>query len=94
MVAEAIGTFFIVFAGCGSVILNKKDGTITFPGICIIWGSIVMVMVYSLGHVSGGHFNPAVTTAFTLLKRFPFKEVTDSLLTMQFIYLQFIIYLF
>ncbi|KAM0932980.1 putative major intrinsic protein [Dioscorea sansibarensis] len=75
IVAEAIGTFFIVFAGCGSVILNKKDGTITFPGICITWGLIVMVMVYTLGHVSGGHFNPAVTTAFTLLKRFPYKDL-------------------
>ncbi|KAJ0962791.1 hypothetical protein J5N97_027913 [Dioscorea zingiberensis] len=75
MVAEAIGTFFIIFAGCGAVAVNKIDGSITFPGVCITWGLIVMVMIYTLGHVSGGHFNPAVTITFTLLKRFPYKEL-------------------
>ncbi|XP_009588453.1 probable aquaporin NIP-type isoform X2 [Nicotiana tomentosiformis] len=74
LIAEAIGTYFIIFAGCGSVAVNKLyDGSITFPGICVTWGLIVMVMIYSLGHVSGAHFNPAVTIAFTIFRRFSWK---------------------
>ncbi|KAL9226507.1 hypothetical protein vseg_002313 [Gypsophila vaccaria] len=76
LVAEVIGTYFIIFAGCGSVVVNKLyDGTVTFPGICVTWGLIVMVMVYSLGHISGAHFNPAVTLTFAIYRHFPYKEV-------------------
>ncbi|XP_055805130.1 probable aquaporin NIP-type [Solanum dulcamara] len=74
LIAEAIGMYFIIFAGCGSVAVNKLyDENITFPGICITWGLIVMVMVYSVGHVSGGHFNPAITVTFTIFRRFSWK---------------------
>ncbi|KAL8472699.1 hypothetical protein ACS0TY_029789 [Phlomoides rotata] len=74
--AELIGTYFIIFAGCGSVVVNKLyDGVVTFPGICFTWGFIVTVMIYSTGHVSGAHFNPAVTITFAILRRFPWKEV-------------------
>ncbi|MCD7455611.1 hypothetical protein HAX54_028776 [Datura stramonium] len=74
LIAEAIGTYFIIFAGCGSVAVNKLyDESITFPGICVTWGLIVMVMIYSVGHVSGGHFNPAVTITFTIFGRFSWK---------------------
>ncbi|GFZ06166.1 NOD26-like intrinsic protein 1;2 [Actinidia rufa] len=45
------------------------------PGISIVWGLVVMVMVYSVGHISGAHFNPAVTIAFATCKRFPWKQV-------------------
>ncbi|XP_008782364.1 probable aquaporin NIP-type [Phoenix dactylifera] len=75
LIAEAIGTFFVVFAGCGSVIVNKMYGQVTFPGICITWGLIVMVMVYAVGHISGAHFNPAVTITFSVFKQFPLKQV-------------------
>ncbi|CAK9150635.1 unnamed protein product [Ilex paraguariensis] len=75
LIAEAIGTYFIIFAGCGSVAVNKIYGSVTFPGICVTWGLIVMVMVYSVGHISGGHFNPAVTIAFAIYRRFSWKEV-------------------
>ncbi|KAK6125392.1 hypothetical protein DH2020_040861 [Rehmannia glutinosa] len=72
LVAELIGTYFVIFAGCGSVAVNKiYDGAVTFPGICVTWGLIVMVMVYTVGHVSGAHFNPAVTIAFAIFRRFP-----------------------
>ncbi|PON78757.1 Major intrinsic protein [Parasponia andersonii] len=60
IIAEVIGTYFVIFAGCGSVAVNKIYGSVTFPGICVVWGFIVMVMVYSVGHISGAHFNPAV----------------------------------
>lgn len=51
------------------------DGAVTFPGICVVWGLIVMVMVYSVGHISGAHFNPAVTITFALFQKFPIKQV-------------------
>ncbi|KAG0452798.1 hypothetical protein HPP92_025462 [Vanilla planifolia] len=84
LTAEVIGTFFVVFAGCGAVAVNKIDGQVTFPGICIVWGLIVMVMVYTVGHISGAHFNPAVTITFTALKRFPPKEMAMYIIAQLF----------
>jgi aquaporin NIP len=76
ILAEILGTYFMIFAGCGSVVVNQRTGgTVTFPGICVVWGLVVMVMVYSVGHVSGAHFNPAVTVAFATCRRFPWKQV-------------------
>ncbi|PIN09935.1 Aquaporin (major intrinsic protein family) [Handroanthus impetiginosus] len=75
VVAELIGTYFVIFAGCGSVAVNKIYGQVTFPGVCVTWGLIVMVMVYTVRHVSGAHFNPAVTITSALLGRFPWKNV-------------------
>ncbi|KAJ1391105.1 Major intrinsic protein [Sesbania bispinosa] len=78
VIAEVIGTYFLIFAGCSSVVLNKIEqskGTITFPGICVVWGLIVMVLVYALGHISGAHFNPAVTVSFAIYRHFPLKQV-------------------
>ncbi|XP_047308219.1 aquaporin NIP1-1-like [Impatiens glandulifera] len=76
LIAEVTGTYFLIFAGCGSVVVNAaSDKTVTFPGIAIVWGLAVMVLVYSVGHISGAHFNPAVTIAFATCKRFPWKQV-------------------
>ncbi|KAG6581382.1 Aquaporin NIP1-2 [Cucurbita argyrosperma subsp. argyrosperma] len=76
LIAEIVGTYFLIFAGGASVVVNlSKDKVITFPGIAIVWGLAVMVMVYSVGHISGAHFNPAVTIAFATTKRFPWKQV-------------------
>lgn len=76
LMAEVIGTYFLIFAGCGSAVVNKLYGeTITFPGICVTWGLIVMVMIYSVAHISGAHFNPAVTLTFAIFGHFPYKEV-------------------
>ncbi|KAK4608687.1 hypothetical protein RGQ29_002194 [Quercus rubra] len=75
VIAEAIGTYMLIFAGCGSVVVNKIYGSVTFPGICVVWGLIVMVMIYSLGHISGAHFNPAVTITHSIFRRFPLKQV-------------------
>lgn len=74
MIAEVIGTYFLIFSGCGSVAVNKIYGSVTFPGICVVWGLIVMVMVYSVGHISGAHFNPAVTITFAIFRQFPVKQ--------------------
>ncbi|KAM0877434.1 hypothetical protein ACQ4PT_035493 [Festuca glaucescens] len=81
ILAEILGTYFMIFAGCGSVVVNQMTGgTVTFPGICVVWGLVVMVMVYSVGHVSGAHFNPAVTVAFATCRRFPWKQVPSYVL--------------
>ncbi|GAB2287564.1 Aquaporin NIP1-1, variant 2 [Dionaea muscipula] len=81
MIAEVVGTYFVVFAGCGAVAVNlDKDKVVTLPGISIVWGLVVMVMVYSVGHISGAHFNPAVTFAFATCRRFPWKQVLPYLI--------------
>ncbi|XP_059437897.1 aquaporin NIP1-2-like [Corylus avellana] len=81
LVAEVLGTYFLIFAGCGSVVVNlNNEKVVTSPGISIVWGLAVMVLVYSLGHISGAHFNPAVTFAFATCKRFPWKQVPAFIL--------------
>ncbi|XP_058201827.1 aquaporin NIP1-1 [Rhododendron vialii] len=76
VIAEVLGTYFLIFAGCAAVVVNSdKDKVVSLPGISIVWGLAVMVMVYSIGHISGAHFNPAVTLAFATCKRFPWKQV-------------------
>ncbi|CAA7055677.1 unnamed protein product [Microthlaspi erraticum] len=76
LIAEMIGTYFIIFSGCGVVVVNiLYGGKVTFPGICLTWGLIVMVMIYSVGHISGAHFNPAVTISFAVFRRFPWSQV-------------------
>ncbi|CAI0475664.1 unnamed protein product [Linum tenue] len=76
LVAELLGTYFLIFAGCSAVASNLNyDKVVTLPGISIVWGLAVMVLVYSVGHISGAHFNPAVTLAFATCKRFPWKQV-------------------
>ena len=75
VIAEVIGTYFLILIGCGSVVVNKIYESVTFPGICVAWGLAVMVLVYSVGHISGAHFNPAVTIAFAIFRHFPLKQV-------------------
>ncbi|KAL6624532.1 hypothetical protein ACP70R_031853 [Stipagrostis hirtigluma subsp. patula] len=76
ILAEFLGTYFLIFAGCAVVVVNQRTGgAATLLGIAITWGFTVMVMIYSIGHVSGAHFNPAVTIAFATCGRFPWKQV-------------------
>lgn len=69
--AEFVGTFMLVFAGCGAIVFNDlSGGAITHIGIAISFGLVVMTGIYAVGETSGAHFNPAVTLAFTLIGRF------------------------
>lgn len=65
LLAEFIGTFVLIFAGTGAVMVDRlTNGAVTHLGISIVFGAVVTALIYSLGHISGAHFNPAVTIAF------------------------------
>jgi aquaporin NIP len=74
-VAEAIGAFALVFAGCGAIVTEAEHpGTLGSVGVALVFGLVIMAMVYATGHLSGAHLNPAVTLAFTLTRHFPGRE--------------------
>jgi len=74
LVAEAIGTFALVFAGCGAIVVDAETGQLGHLGVALTFGLVIMVMIYAVGHVSGAHFNPAVTFAFALSRHFPWSR--------------------
>ena len=74
LVAEAIGTFALVFAGCGAIMVDAKTHALGHVGVAFCFGLVIMVMIYAVGHVSGAHFNGAVTFAFAVTRHFPWSR--------------------
>lgn len=76
--AELVGTFMLVFAGCGSIMVAERfPGSVPPGAIPVVFGLVIAAMIYAVGHISGAHFNPAVTFAFALARHFPKREVVS-----------------
>lgn len=80
--AEFLGTFALVFAGTGAIVINDvSGGGVTHVGIAMTFGLIVLAMIYTVGDISGAHFNPAVTIGFWLSGRFAGRQIGPYLVS-------------
>ena len=83
MGAEFLGTFLLVFGGCGSALISAAFPHlgIGFAGVALAFGLTVLTMIYAVGYISGGHFNPAVTLGFWASGRFSAKDILPYIIT-------------
>lgn len=75
-ITEILGTFILIFCGTGAIVINQQTGgSIGHLGISLTVGLLVMTLIYALGNISGAHFNPAVSIAFTVARKFPANKL-------------------
>jgi len=80
--SEFLGSFGLVFSGTGAIVIDQvSGGAITHAGVALTFGLVVLAMIYAFGDVSGAHLNPAVTTAFAVARRFPWRAVPGYVLS-------------
>jgi MIP family channel proteins len=72
--AEALGTFALVFLGCGAIAVDAQSGELGHTGIALAFGLVIAVMIYALGHISGAHLNPVVSVGFAVGRHFPWSR--------------------
>ena len=83
LAAEFLGTFVLVFGGCGAAVLASgvPDVGIGYLGVALAFGLTVVTMAYAVGHISGGHFNPAITLGVAIARRFRWADVLPYVVT-------------
>jgi aquaporin Z len=81
LATEMFGTFVLVFTGTAAIVVNQVHGHVTHVGVSLVFGLIVLALIYALGDVSGAHINPAVTLGFAAARRFPLRWVVPYILS-------------
>lgn len=80
LLSEYIGTFILLFTGTGAVVVNQQtNGALGLVGIALVWGFVIIALIYAFGDISGTHLNAAVTLGFAIDERFAWKEVPGYL---------------
>ena len=81
-IAEFIGTFFLLFVGTGAIIINQlAQNALGHIGIALVFGFVIVVLIYACGHISGAHFNPAVTLSFFAVGKFSPHQVVPYIIS-------------